>query len=232
MSRKGGLGFLPIGPRETPETRFLQQLAIEHKVVYDIGAFEGLLTLFFSKKAKLIVAFEPNPRNYMRCTENVRLNNLENVQVLNRGVSDRAGTIELIYDPLMPGAGSGESVIAQQINSSVKTARKVSIPIVSLDDDIALNGLPVPDLIKIDIEGMELLALRGMQRTLIEHRPELFIEMHGATPKEKVENAYAVVHLLEGFGYRIYDVEQQRYLTPSNLGDHRPGHLYCIWQCG
>src|SRR6202011_2126007 len=99
------------------------------KVVYDIGAFEGVLTLFFARRARQVIAYEPNPRNYGRCLENVRLNRLENVCVLNRGVSDTAGSIELTYDPLMPGAGSGESTIAGQIGSSVKAARKLAIPV-------------------------------------------------------------------------------------------------------
>ena len=74
----------------------------------------------------------------------------------------------------------------------------------ALDEDIGLSGLPIPDFIKIDIEGMEFPALKGMQRTLLDRRPELFIEMRGATAKEKMENAHAVVDLLETCGYRIY----------------------------
>ncbi len=232
MRRKGGLGFLPIGPKETPESRFLQKLAIGGKVIYDIGAFEGVLTLFFARKARQVVAYEPNPQNYVRCLENIRLNKLENVQVFNRGVSDHAGDIELTYDPLMPGAGSGESSIAQQIRSSVKASRTLRVPIILLDDDIHLNNLPKPDLIKIDIEGMEFAALKGMQRTLGGWHPELFIEMHGATPNEKVEIAQAVVDLLETFGYRICDVENNLYLTRSNLGDQRPSHIYCTTDDG
>lgn len=227
MRRKGGLGFLPIGPTETAEVRFLRQLPIKGKVIYDIGAFEGLLTLFFARQASSVVAFEPNPRNFTRCDENVRLNDLKNVKILNRGIADRAGMIELTYDPLMPGAGTGETAIAQQITSSVKTAHKVQVAIASLDDDIAVNGLPLPDLIKIDIEGMELPALKGMQRTLRERAPELFIEMHGSTPENKVENAHAVVDLLERCSYRVYDVENNCYLTASDLGDRPPSHLYC-----
>ena len=227
MRRRGGLGFLPFEPSETPESRFLRTLSLENKVVYDVGAFEGVLTLFFARKAKQVIAYEPNPRNFARCVENIRLNDLKNVQVLNRGVSDRSGTINLTYDPLMPGAGSGEMAIAHQISSSIKSSQNLEIPIVSLDDDISLNDLAAPDLIKIDIEGLEFQALKGMQRTLWERRPDLFIEMHGATPKEKVEIAEAVMDLLETCGYRIFDVERGRYLTRASLGNQRPGHLYC-----
>jgi FkbM family methyltransferase len=227
MRRKGGLGFLPFEPRETPETRFLRSLILEDKIVYDVGAFEGVLTLYFARRAKQVIAYEPNPRNFGRCLENVRLNSLTNVQVFNRGVSDAAGSLELLYDPLMPGAGSGDAKIAEQISSSIKSFKRLSIPVLPLDDDIAENHLPAPDLIKIDIEGLEFPALCGMRRTLTEHHPELYIEMHGATAKEKTENARAVIGLLDGLGYRFYDVEHDCYLTRSGLGDQRPGHLYC-----
>ena len=227
MRRKGGLGFWPVNSGETAETEFLRKLPLAGKVVYDVGAFEGLITLFFARKAKQVFSWEPNPRNYARATTNVRLNNLTNVQILNRGISNVPGTIDLLYDPLMPGAGSGDAAIKDQIGGSVKSAQRISIPVCRLDDEVAQNSLPLPDLVKIDIEGMELQALQGMHALLMDHRPELYIEMHGATAKEKVENAQAVTSFLEERDYRMYDVENADYITRATLGDRRPGHLYC-----
>src|SRR5260370_33379135 len=111
MRRKGGLGFVPIERVATPEVIFLRQLPLSGRVVYDIGAFQGIMTLFFARQARQVISWEPNPRNYSHCMENVRLNSLTNVQLLNRGVSHSAGTFELVYEPLMPGAGSREPPI-------------------------------------------------------------------------------------------------------------------------
>jgi hypothetical protein len=77
---------------------------------------------------------------------------------------------------------------------------------------------------------MELNALKGMQRLLRERRPELYIEMHGATLKEKTENSQAVIAFLEERGYKIYDVEHRDYLTRATLGDRRPSHIFCTPQ--
>src|SRR6266852_6696925 len=107
MRRKGGLGFLPFNANRTAESEFLASLLREGKTVYDVGGFEGVLTLFFARSAAAVITNEPNPRNYRRCVDNVRLNGLTNVRVFNRGLSDRKGSLELVFDPLMPGATSG-----------------------------------------------------------------------------------------------------------------------------
>ena len=70
MKRKGGLGFLPaaILPKShtSAEEEFLRGLDIAGKVVYDIGAFQGMMTLFFARKAAAVIAFEPHPVNFQR----------------------------------------------------------------------------------------------------------------------------------------------------------------------
>jgi len=227
MRRKGGLGFLPMHVDDTAETRFFRNLDLAGKTVYDIGGFEGVLTLFFARQAREVITFEPNPRNYRRCVENVRLNNLANVRVLNRGVSSAAGELEMIYDPLMPGAASANDEIRRQIRSSVKTAQTLRIPVGTLDSDIAAFNLPQPEFIKIDIEGMELHALQGMSRTLAAYHPRLFIELHGAEMPDKIENAIAVIKLLEEHGYSIYDVENAAYITSAAVQAPPPSHLFC-----
>jgi hypothetical protein len=82
MRRRGGLGFLPafLASAETAEARFLRSLPQEGKVVYDVGAFVGLLTLFFARQAKQVVAYEPNQPSYARARENVVLTGLSNLQ--------------------------------------------------------------------------------------------------------------------------------------------------------
>lgn len=227
MRRKGGLGFLPLHSEDTADTRYLRDLSLAGKVVYDIGAFEGILMLYFATRAKQVIVWEPNPVNYQRAQHNVRLNDLTNVRLLNHGLSNAPGTIDFYYDPLLPGAGSGDDAIKGQIVASVKTARKICITVARLDDEVRKNHLPLPDLIKIDIEGMEFQALEGMQRLLLECCPELYIELHGASRNQKKQTAHAVTTYLETYGYEIYEVESGEYLTSSTLGDRCPAHIHC-----
>ncbi len=232
MKRKGGLGFLPaalVRPRQSSaEEVFLQSLNLKDKVVYDIGAFQGVMTLFFARQAKAVITYEPHPANYRRAMENVELNRLNNVTLLNRAVGSRESTLKLTWDPRMPGAASGEATIADQISSSVAQVHTVEVPVMRLDDEIERSGLPLPDFIKIDIEGMELDALEGMKTTLARQHPALYIEIHGATERDKEEKVSRVVQFLAANGYvNIEHVESGETITAANASAASEGHLYC-----
>ena len=230
MKRRGGLGFLPAllagGSTETAEHRFLRELDLRDKVVYEIGAFQGILTLFFSTRAKEVIAYEPNPPSYQRVLQNLRLNARPNVRVRNLAVGDLAGSLTLLSDPLMPGGTSGDPTVAGQIKDS-SAVTSVTVPVVTLDHDIASAGLPPPDLIKIDIEGMELPALRGMANLLRERHPELYMEMHGADVEQKNANVRNIVEFVTHLGYTyILHVESGERITAANATRAREGHLY------
>ena len=109
--------------------------------------------------------------------------------MLQRGVGESEGSIELACDPLMPGAASGDPAIVSQVKDSIAAAQSLYIPVSRLDDEIERQQLPLPDFVKIDIEGMELSALRGMTKLLSGRKPELYLEMHGATEEEKARKA-------------------------------------------
>jgi FkbM family methyltransferase len=232
MKRKGGMGFLPavflgFAPQDS-EMAFLQSLDLRGKVVYDIGAFEGIMTLFFARQARTVVAYEPQPESYQRVLENVKLNGLGNVVVLNRAVGNQETVIALVYDRRMQGAATGDIGIGRQIRESLPDAVTVEVPVVCLDQDIERSGLPAPDFVKIDIEGMELAALEGMRTTLAQFQPQLYLEMHGATEDEKEMRVRQIVQFLNAMGYGyIRHVETGRAVSSSNSSIARQGHLHC-----
>ena len=230
MRRRGGLGFLPAilagGHHQTAEHRFLQSLDLRDRVVYEIGAFQGILTLFFSSRAREVIAYEPNPPSFERVLQNLRLNGRTNVRLRNLAVGERAGNLRLISDPLMPGGTSGDPTVSRQIEASAE-ATSVDVPVVTIDADIASDGLPPPHFVKIDIEGMELPALKGMAGTLRRHRPDLYLEMHGATGEHKDANVRAIVAFLDTLGYpHMLHVESGTTIASQNATAAREGHLF------
>lgn len=233
MKRKGGMGFLPAaflsGGAHRPEEEFFRSLSLAGKVVFDIGAFHGIMTLFFARRAKAVVSYEPHPANFRRLQENLSLNQLKNVTIFNRGIGDSETLIELACDPRMPGAASGDPAIVAQIRDSIPQTQSIKIAVTRLDDEIERNRLPLPDLVKIDIEGMELNALRGMPKLLAGHRPQLYLEMHGATESDKEEKTAAILDFLTQVGYKsILHVETGKAIAPSDISIASTGHLFCV----
>jgi len=86
---------------------------------------------------------------------------------------------------------------------------------VTLDDAAFEDGQPLPDLVKLDVEGWELEALRGGARLLEKHRPHLVVETHSA----KLE--VGCLELLRGHGYAPRVVEPRRWLAEVRAGHNR-----------
>jgi FkbM family methyltransferase len=231
MKRRGGLGWLPsafTSSAVTPEERFWRDLDLRGKTVYDIGAFHGMLTLFFAARAKSVVSFEPNTRNRARLLENLRVNNIQNVQVRDKGVGSRRESRQMASVALTPGAASIDERAIESFGKSGVATLTEEVSIVTLDEEIPEQNLPRPEFIKIDIEGWELEALRGARNTLEACRPALFLEMHGSTMREKKRKVGEIVNFLWDAGYReILHVESGTRISPDNSETAARGHLYC-----
>jgi FkbM family methyltransferase len=221
MKRRGGLGWTPEWSQPTKEEIFWRELPLDGLVIYDVGAFHGILTMYFASRCARVIAWEPNDGNHARLIENIKLNQLANVQVRKLGVGAEPGTGTLHYTPAMAGGGTLSP------NATAEFTQQVEIT--TIDQDIAARSLPAPDLIKIDIEGWELEALQGARATLDAHRPALFLEMHGVTMREKRRKASAIVAFLCDAGYTdILHLESGAVITPGEAAMAAEGHLYCL----
>lgn len=210
---------MPAGA-QTKEEKFWRGLPLAGLVVYDVGAYHGILTLFFASRCSRVIAYEPNEINHARLIENIRLNNLNNVQVRKLGVGSEPGSGTLKYSPAMAGGGTLDPNAIAPVSQAIQ--------ITTLDHDIAAFALPVPDLIKIDIEGWELEALHGARATIEAHHPDLLLEMHGETMSEKRRKAGEIIAFLCGLGYQnILHVETGAAISADNEMPVSEGHLYC-----
>jgi FkbM family methyltransferase len=231
MKRKGGLGWVPAifgSGAMTPEHEFWHGLNLSGLTVYDVGAFHGLLTLYFARRAKSVVCFEPNTQNRKRLAENLALNGIKNVNVRPVGVGSRSETRQMVGSPLMPGGSTVAAQAAETFSKAGVEAVVEEVSIVSLDEEIPKAKLPAPEFIKIDIEGWEIEALRGARNTLQQHKPTLFLEMHGDTLAEKKRKVEEIVTFLWEINYRtIRHIESGAMITPENAAVAMQGHLYC-----
>ena len=234
IKRQGGLGFLSIRNLRKnhsfkKEEQFLYDLALRDRCIYDIGSHIGIFTIFFAKyqdNTNQVIAFEPNPEIYAQLDKNISLNNVQNIQTLNIGIGDEEGMLPLATRRYETNTASIDREISNKI---LKERKSITIPVkvMTLDGCIEKYGLPQPDFIKIDIEGMEYNALVGMSDTIKKKKPQLYIEIHGALDSIKKENIEKIYNYLNKKQYSIYHVETQSRITKKNLSVAKKGHIFC-----
>lgn len=226
LKRKGGFSFVPGWLRpESPEHQFLISLDLAGKTVYDVGAFEGVHTLFFARATGptgCVVSFEPSPPSYERLVENLALNGLT-VRALPVALGADEGHGDLHSLATNPGENT---FLPHTPQANDAHATQVAVPIARLDRIARDEGLPPPDLIKIDVEGYEEQVVRGGLDLLREHRPDLVIELHGDTPHERIALNRGYIALLRDLGYSPYHIESRRQLEVTGSGIDLRGHLY------
>jgi FkbM family methyltransferase len=227
LRRKGGLGWLPeflSRSVETEEHRFWLSLDLKGKVVYDVGSFQGLLALYFARTARAVICYEPNDSNRRRLLENIALNNMKQITVRPVGIGSEPGSATMYYSPLMSGGASVDQLTVQNLRKQAVIQQVIEIT--TLDREVESGRLQPPDFIKIDIEGYEFAALEGARETILQFRPELFLEMHGETIREKKEKVRAITDFLTKVHYSILHVETGTRIHSGNSEAAMEGHLY------
>jgi len=188
-------------------------LGTKNKVFYDIGANYGYYCLKFAGNASHIYAFEPVSRTHDILAKNIRRNNLTNVTAYKLGLSDKKSSREIhLY------GNSGKNSLflrSGKLNPHEMLIGQEVIDLVTLDDFIRDERLTPPDLIKVDIEGSELYALRGARKTITKYQPILLIEYMEATFKDAGYSRSDLLSELRAENYVIYGIPED--ITDLNV---------------
>ena len=176
-------------------------------VAYDVGANIGYVSLMLARAVGAggrVYAFEALPANLERLGENLALNGMQStVRVVPAAVTDRSGPVQFLVGP----SGGVGKVAGSAGRRSLDYPEQMRVNGIALDafvyadgnyaDGNYADGNPPPQVVKMDIEGGEVLALPGMRRLLREARPLLFLELHGP------EAARVAWDILTSAGYRL-----------------------------
>jgi FkbM family methyltransferase len=160
-------------------------------VVYDLGANVGYYSLAAARRVGphgRVIAFEPLPDVADVLERHLAVNGIRNVTVERCAVSDEDG--EAWFDP---GVGSAYGRLSE--------TGRIRVPTVSLDRFCAVRGLPLPNVVKIDVEGAELQALRGAVGILRRARPRVMLSLHTAEMQRECPA------LLASLGYEFVAVD-------------------------
>lgn len=155
------------GTYEKYTTILFKRLVTEGMNVIDIGANIGYYTLLAAKlvgEKGRVFAFEPEPRNYALLLRNIELNGYNNVIAQQKAVSNKAGKVKLFLDRLESGAHSLYKVREEALEAVVVNA-------ISLDGFFKDKEYPI-NVIKVDVEGAEMMVLLGMTK-IVENNDNL-----------------------------------------------------------
>ena len=184
------------------------QLAIDRLVTpgcvcYDLGASIGYLSLLMARKAQHVYSFEPAPHAIAEFRGHIAANDLRNITIVERAVSDRERVVEFGLTDNAYGSCIVESGAENGLEMTTTT----------LDAFVASH--PAPDFIKIDVENEEGRVLEGARTVLRDSQPSICCELHS------IEAARAVERILHEYGYKITTLngEPFRIFEPIIPGD-------------
>jgi FkbM family methyltransferase len=188
---------------EEPEyLRAMLETLRPEDVLYDIGANIGLVALHAARICRTL-AFEPDPSFFARLERNLELNPSRSVAAHPIAIGDVDGTATLFTD----GAhGRSPSLVHHGENGTVE------VLVQTLDTLAARAELPAPSVLKLDIEGAEILALRGARHVLSSRTAPraLFLEVHDSLLPAFGSSAEEVLSMLRATGYGIVRYHAQR----------------------
>ncbi|MBA4189052.1 MAG: hypothetical protein C0467_13725 [Planctomycetaceae bacterium] len=135
-------------------------------VVFDLGAHHGVVALMLAREVGStgkVIAVEALPHNAETARRNRQLNEMSWIEVVNAGVTGVEGVLRLSHN----------------LNATTPEASDHggTFEIAAVTVDSLREQYGQPHVLFIDVEGMELEALRGATRTL-EARPDVFVEIH------------------------------------------------------
>lgn len=197
------------------------------QTVLDIGANVGLYTLLLARQVGTtgrVIAFEPGPKSYSLLVQNIALNGYTNVCAENVAVSERAGTVDLYVCR----TGESDNRIAGTLNPT-DNWDKMSIRSIDIDTYLDQNGIAEVDFIKMDIQGAELFALRGMEQTLRRSpNVQMIMEYSPNGLSFTGASAASVLADFERGGFRLFVVPEGEDEVPTTsrwLLDNIGGHM-------
>jgi FkbM family methyltransferase len=193
-----------LGTYEPELQRAILELVRPGDVVYDVGANIGYISLLLAKAVGgtgRVYAFEALPANVERLRTNLVLNEENSrVIVVPAAVVERSRLVRFLVGP-SGGMGKADGSAGRQ---EIPYKETIEVPGIALDEFVYDQGHPSPQVIKMDIEGGEVLAIPGMPRLLAEGQPLILLELHGPEAGRLIWTAlvnagYQICHMAPGF---------------------------------
>jgi FkbM family methyltransferase len=195
------------GNPEIGESLWMQRNLRDGNLVLDVGANHGIVSLecsLFVGPAGKVHAFEPAPGTRAYLLRHLQINDTDNVSVFGVAVGERMGSARLrIYEEATGIATLSESDPGHVADDVIE------VETVTLDQHCDTYGIRTVDLLKIDIEGHELFALRGARHILADKRVRaILFEVGDRTCRNANVDPQELLSDLQRLGYGVYSIKR------------------------
>jgi FkbM family methyltransferase len=184
-----------------PVAQILFAILDEGSTYVDVGANNGYYyTLQVAKHfpASTVFAFEPNPKILHHLQMNVQFNQLDNVHVLPKALSDYIGKASLTLDL------GANSFLTFRKNPVFEI---YEVDCFTLDHFVSDRGIRKMDLVKVDIEGGEMKFLNGARKTIETMAPKIILELKQHLLERSGSDEEEVVSFLTEMGYEVHRIK-------------------------
>ncbi|WP_230467764.1 FkbM family methyltransferase [Lujinxingia vulgaris] len=191
-----------------PQIHLLHHLLEPDHVFIDIGANHGEFTVVAARQVPRgrVVAFEPNEAIHRRLRFNIESNDFDNVTLSTLGLSESPGVARIYEAAERFDDGTTHLGLATLYPTDQRGQVVQEIELTTLDAFVEDAGLDRVDLIKIDIEGAELSALKGAHTVLSGFRPNIILELNQGTCKSAGYTMDDLLDLLADYGYTFFEI--------------------------
>lgn len=194
-----GRAVWAVGDYETAVGQVMQATLGEGDTALDIGANQGFFTLLMAGcvgPTGSVHSFEPIPGTRQLLQTNIALNKLDQCHVHGAAVTDEAGELEI-----WPGPADHSGIASLRPSDQTPALR---VPAWRLDD---MTDLPKVRLMKIDVEGAEMRALRGAMDLIERCRPVIVLEVTDEFLGQLGDSAAALWAMFSDLRYRVWRVD-------------------------
>jgi len=188
----------------------------------DIGANIGAVSVYLWKYAGNkgnVYSIEADPNNIERIKNNLKINDFPSNQIIAAAIADQSGTIKLRCYP----GRNGWQTIGNPSFASKFESHVIEVPAITFEKFVSDKGFNNIDLIKIDVEGAELLVLNGMKKMLEEKRIlRIIFEVNPLMLEGMNKSVYDLFSFWDEFDYNLYLLNESGKLEifnqwPENL---------------
>jgi FkbM family methyltransferase len=205
------------GSLEPNEFFFLNQFLKPGMVVMDVGANEGLYSLFASSRigpGGIVLAIEPSEREFIRLKKNIALNQMTNIRTFRCALYSERGLAELAVAEY---EHAGQNTLGKIIpNPKVRMDSIQQVDLEIFDDLFEKQALNRLDFVKIDAEGAEMQVLLGAQKTIRHYLPLIQLEVSEQALKIQDSSRDGIFELLQSWGYRFYAFDARGELSQAD----------------